>query len=235
MLRRSILVYTFTLLCMRASAQSVISAHAGLIHFFEGAISIDGRAVPAISGRFAEIPEGSLLSTNEGKAEILLGPETFLWLGPNSAIRMQRNRLADARVELLDGSAVVQSTELPPDNAVTLIQKDSQVRLSAHGLYRLDATLSQLTIRSGRADVSTGGESLVINASCRFALSSGLTTPLPKSEPDELEQWLQERQRAIGAANLNRIRMEDGAGKKRPHRRGRAYPEVMTPVPRRTW
>src|SRR2546428_13396763 len=100
MLRRSILVYTFTLLCMRASAQSLISAHAGLIHFFEGAISIDGRAVPAISGPFAEIPEGSLLSTNAGEAESLLGPATFLWLDPNSALSMQRHRLAAARVEL---------------------------------------------------------------------------------------------------------------------------------------
>jgi len=237
MLRRGVLVYTFTLLCIRASAQSVISAHAGLIHFFEGAISVDGRAVPAINGRFAEIPEGSLLNTNEGKAEILLGPVTILWLGPNSAIRMQRNSLADARVELLEGSAVVQSTELPPENAVTLIQKDSQVRLSAHGLYRIDATLSQLTVRSGQAEVTNGRESSVINAPGRVGLSSGLTTPLAKNEPDGLEQWVQERQRAIAAANLNSARMEDSAkpSKKRLRRRGRAYPAVMTPVPRRSW
>ena len=237
MLRRSVIVCTFTLLCVRASAQSVISAHAGLIHFFEGAVSIDGRAVPAINGRFAEIPEGSLLNTNEGRAEILLGPETILWLGQNGAIRMQRNSLADARVELLEGSAVVQSTELPPDNAVTLIQKDSQVRLSAHGLYRIDAGASQLTVRSGHAEVTNGRESSVISAPGRLAFSSGLTTPLRKSEPDGLEQWVLERQRAIAAANLNSARMEDSAkpSKKRQYRRGRAYPAGMTPVPRRTW
>ena len=237
MLRWDVIVSIFALLCIRASAQSVISAHSGLIHFFEGAISIDGRAVPPINGRFAEIPEGALLNTNEGKAEILLGPETFLWLGPNSAIRMQRNSLAEARVELIEGSAVVQSIELPPGNAVTLIQKDSQVRLSAQSLYRLDAHLSQLTVRRGQAGVSTGQESLVVNAPCRLAFSSGLITPLPKGEVDGLEQWVQERQRAIAAANLVRARMEESANpaKKRPRRHGHAYPGVMVPVPRRAW
>ena len=120
MLLRGVLVCTFTLLCIRASAQSVISTHSGLVHFFEGAISIDGRAVPPINGRFPEVPEGALLHTNEGNAEILLGPEIFLWLGRNSAIRMLRNSLADIRVELLEGSAIVQSAQLLPDNAVTL-------------------------------------------------------------------------------------------------------------------
>ena len=237
MLRWDVIVSIFALLCIRASAQSVISAHSGLIHFFEGAISIDGRAVPPISGRFAEIPEGSLLNTSDGKAEILLGPETFLWLGPNSAIRMQRNSLADARVELIEGSAVVQSIQLPPGNAVTLIQKESEVRLSAQSLYRLDANLSQLTVRNGQAGVSTGQASLVVNAPCRLAFSSGLMTPLPKGEGDRLEQWVQERQRAIAAANVTRVRMEDSTnpGKKRPRRRGHAYPGVMVPVPRRTW
>src|SRR4029077_14104819 len=134
MLPRGVFVSIFALLCIRASAQSVISAHSGLIHFFEGAISIDGRAVPPINGRYAEIPEGSLLNTNDGKAEILLGPETLLWLGPNSAIRLRQNSLADARVELLEGSAVIQSAQLPPGNTETLIHKDSEVRLSAYSL-----------------------------------------------------------------------------------------------------
>ena len=139
MLLRGVLVCTFTLLCIRASAQSVISTHSGLVHFFEGAISIDGRAVPPINGRFPEVPEGALLHTNEGNAEILLGPEIFLWLGQTSTIRMQGNSLIDTRVELIEGSAIVQATQITPDNGVTLIHKDSRVRLSAHSLYRIDA------------------------------------------------------------------------------------------------
>lgn len=235
--RQGILMAAFMLLCVRAWAQSVISAHAGLVHYFEGAISIDGQTVPAINGRFAEIAEGSVLNTNAGRAEILLGPEVFLWLAPYSAIRMQRSGLADARVELLEGSAVIQSVQLPADNAITLIQKDSQVRVSAHSLYHVDASLSELTVRNGEAGVTSGRENLVLNAPSSIALSSGLMTPLAKPEPGELEQWAQERQRAIAAANLARASMEDSGNstKKRPRRRSRAFPAVMAPVPRRTW
>src|SRR6266436_6532604 len=136
---RGILVFIFTLLCVRASAQSVISSHSGLVHFFEGGISIDGQAVSRINGRFPEIPEGSRLDTNDGRAEILLTPEVFLWLGRNSAIRMQRNSLEDTRVQLLEGSAIVQSKQLLPGNAVTLIHKGSQVSLPAYSRYRIDA------------------------------------------------------------------------------------------------
>jgi hypothetical protein len=140
---RGILVFIFTLLCVRGSAQSVISSHSGLVHFFEGGISIDGQAVSRINGRFPEIPEGSRLDTNDGRAEILLAPEVFLWLGRNSAIRMQRNSLEDTRVELLEGSAIVQSKQLLPGNAVTLIHKGSQVSLPAYSRYRIDPDSSE--------------------------------------------------------------------------------------------
>jgi hypothetical protein len=237
MVLRGVLVSTFTLLCIRASAQSVISAHSGLVHFFDGAISIDGRAVSPMNGRFPEVPEGALLHTDEGKAEILLGPEIFLWLGRTSTIRMQRNSLADTRVELLEGSAIVQSAQLPPDNAVTLIHEDSQVRLSAHSLYRIDALLSGLTVLQGQANVTNGGKILDIKEPCHMAFSSGLITPLSESEPDTLDGWARERRLAIAATNLNRVRTETSANraKNRPHRRGHAYPGGMAPVPRRTW
>jgi hypothetical protein len=237
MLLRSVLVSAVTLVCIRASAQSVISTHSGLVHFFEGAISIDGRAAPPINGRFPEVPEGALLQTNEGKAEILLGPEIFLWLGRTSTIRMQRNSLTDTRVELIEGSAIMQSAQLLPDNAVTLIHKNSHVKLSAHCLYRIDTLPSRLTVVQGQANVTNGGTTLVIKEPCHLAFSSGLITPLSEGEPDGLDRWAQERRRAIAAANLNRGRTETSADrtKNRPHRRGRAYPAVITPVPRRTW
>ncbi len=237
MLRRGVLVSTFTLLCIRASAQSVISTHSGLLQFFEGAISIDGRTVPPIKGRFPEIPESSVLNTNEGKAEILLDPEVFVWLDQNSAIRMQRNRLADTRVELLEGSAIIESLQLAPDSAVTLIQKNDELRLSARSLCRIDVASSQLTVLNGQAEVTNRRERLVINERRRIALSSGLISPLPNNQPDRLEQWVLERRRAIAAANLNRVRIEASAKptKKKPHRLVRAYPAVTLSVPRRTW
>src|SRR5207237_6937460 len=112
------------------------------------------------------------------------GPETFLWLGRSSTIRMQRNSVADTRLELLEGSAIVQSKQLPSENVVTLSHQDSDVQLSANSLYRIDALPSRLTVLHGQANVTNGGTTLVINKPCNLAISSGLITPLSANEPD---------------------------------------------------
>jgi hypothetical protein len=236
MLCRGVFVCVYTLVCMRTSAQSVISTHSGLVHFSEGTVSIDGRTVFPINGRFPEIREGSLLDTNEGKVEILLAPEVFLWLSQNSKICMQRNSLADTRVELLEGSAVVQSTELLPDNRVTLVYKGSQVLLSAHTLYRIDAPSSQLTVLMGEATVTQGADSLVVSEPARFAMSTGQFTVLPKSEPDGFDQWTLERRRVIASARLNRgLETRTDLADKNNRRRSHSYRAVFVPIPRRTW
>jgi len=228
---RSVLASTFVLFCMRASPQSVISTHSGLVNFFEGDISIDGRPVPQINGRFPEVPEGSLLTTNDGRVEILLAPEVFLWLGRHSAIRMQRNSLRDARIDVLAGAAIIQSAQLPPSDAVTLIYREFQVRLSTQSLYRIDASL-ELSVRRGEANVTNGVGSFVLTGPRRLIFSSGLTTTLPDGEPDYLDQWALERRQTLASA-LARGEAGANAAKRRP-RIHRAYPAVMLPIPRRT-
>lgn len=230
---RSVLASTFVLFCVRASAQSVISAHSGLVNVFEGDISIDGRPVPEINGRFPEIPQGSLLTTNDGRAEILLAPEVFLWLGRHSAMRMQRNSLADIRVELLEGAAIIQSSRLPSDNAVTLIQSEFQVRLSAQSLYRIDASF-ELTVLHGEANVTNGLESFILTGPRRFMFPSRLIATPSDGEPDSLDQWALERRQTI-ASDLNRGAEAGANSTKRRARTRHAYPAVMLPVPRRTW
>lgn len=131
----------FSLLCIRASAQSIISTRAGLVYFAEGGVAIDGRSITPIKSRFPEIPDGSLLTTDAtARAEILLGPEVFLWLGPNSSVRMRRNTLEDTVVEIVGGSAIIESRQLPSGDSVTVIFNASEIRLAPHVIHRFDAS-----------------------------------------------------------------------------------------------
>src|SRR5882724_12161096 len=61
-----------------SSAQTIVSAHSGVVHFFEGAVSIDGRALEQKFGRFDELKPGSELRTDRGRAEVLLTPGVLL-------------------------------------------------------------------------------------------------------------------------------------------------------------
>jgi hypothetical protein len=232
MLLRAVLLSILTLLSSPVSAQSVLSTHSGLIHFFEGPVSVDGQAVSPVNGRFQQIPEGGVLETNAGRAEILLGPELFLWLAPNSSVKMLRNSLDDIRVELLSGTAIVRSAELLPDNAVTLVQHDAAVRLSPKGFYRLDAASSALTIVNGEATLTLGTDNLVVNQPRRVLLLSGAIDSIPKTQPDALDLWVKQRRRAISEFNQHSNRTVASANpeKGKRSRFGRLGP-ILPPFP----
>ncbi len=64
------------------------------------------------AGQFPNIKENEVFRTTEGMAEVLLTPGVFLRLGENSSIRMISSKLTDTRVEVLNGSAMVECDDL---------------------------------------------------------------------------------------------------------------------------
>src|SRR4051812_40320972 len=67
-----------------AHAQSVISAHSGLIHYVEGQTFLDSNPVEVKISKFPEMKENMELTTKDGRAEVLLNPGAFLRVGENS-------------------------------------------------------------------------------------------------------------------------------------------------------
>src|SRR6266850_2185249 len=61
-----------------AFAQSVISAHSGLIHYVECRVLLDGKPVEVKITSFPAIKEGTELRTEDGRAEVLLNPSVIL-------------------------------------------------------------------------------------------------------------------------------------------------------------
>src|SRR6202023_2900303 len=119
-----------------AFAQTVISAHSGLIHYVEGRVLLDGKPVEVKIANFPEVKPDMELRTEDGRAEVLLNPGVFLRLAENSAIRMVANKLTDTKVEFLSGSAMIESTrELSQkENFVSIIYKGSTAHLRKSGI-----------------------------------------------------------------------------------------------------
>jgi hypothetical protein len=90
-------------------AQSVISVRSGLINFSERAVFIDNQAVVIRSGRYVSMKDGSTLLTRDGRAELLLTPNAYLWIGQNSGLLMISGDRSGTQVELLSGSAILDS------------------------------------------------------------------------------------------------------------------------------
>src|SRR5580693_8300692 len=142
------------LLGLPALAQSVISAHSGLVHFSDGAVFLDDQRVEQKAGKFGQMNNGSELRTEEGRAEVLLTPGTFLRVGANSSVRMVSNQLDDTRIELLRGSAVLdQGSDTLADTSVTVLYNLDEVHIKQPGRYRFDSQPPQVKVESGDAEV----------------------------------------------------------------------------------
>jgi hypothetical protein len=192
------------------SAQSVTSAHSGTLHYFEGDVSIDGAQVQSKVGRFSEIKEQGVLRTAQGRAEVLLTPGVFLRVGENSAIKMLDNRLISTRVELLSGTAMVESDDPQTsikDSPVSLIYKDYEIRMVKHGLVEMTSDPAQMKVYKGEAVVNTENDRATVKEGRLLPFSAALLTEnFNDKVGDDLYLWTRDRSQSVSAANMSSAR-----------------------------
>jgi len=197
-----------------ADAQSVISAHSGVIHYFEGSVYLGDQPLESHLGKFSSVPQGGELRTEKGRAEVLLTPGVFLRMGESTKIRMVSNQLSDTRVELRAGSAIVDSTEPSSGTSVTLLYGNWSMRFPEQGLYRVDSNPPVLRVLRGKAEVSTGskGDSVLISQGMSLPFAQVLV-PAPSTDHprDALSTWAEGRQQSISADNAIAANIQDPA------------------------
>src|SRR5579864_1421101 len=108
--------------------QAAAPAIPGTINYIEGQVRLEGRALTAKSAGSVQLEPNQTLSTDHGKAEILLTPGVFLRVGDNSEVRMVSPELANTQVELLNGEAMVEATEVLNGNNITVVDHGAITR-----------------------------------------------------------------------------------------------------------
>jgi len=194
-----------TLAAGSACAQYVISSHSGVIQYVEGRALLADKPVDPKFGQFPDIKENQEFRTEDGRAEILLTPGVFLRLGENSAIRMLSTRLTDTRVEVLSGSAVVESNEIPKDNAIQLVFKNDTIRLQKQGLYRLDTEPAHFQVFEGEAVVADTSGQLTLHGGKQTNLAGALMAESfdhKADDQDALYRWSDRRASYVAQANV---------------------------------
>jgi FecR protein len=203
-----------TLLTRPCVAQSVISTHSGVVHYFEGAVYLGDQPLQSHPGKFPAMTKGAELRTEQGRAEVLLTPGVFVRIGERSAIRMVDNDLSHTRVELLTGSAIVNSAEPTSATPVTLSYRDWSVRVLEQGVYRLDSDPPHLWVPQGSAEVSAGaqGSSLLVETGMDLPFAAVLVPEQTVTQPrDALSAWAEGRQQSISADNAIAANIQDPA------------------------
>jgi hypothetical protein len=191
------------LLCLSARSQEVVSAHAGTVHFSEGAVLLDDQPIERKAAIFPSIKEGSTLRTEKGRAEILLTPGVVLRIDENSAIRMASTSLMDTQVEFLRGSAIIDSQNAPDAPPIALLYERCRIRFPKPGIYRLDSDTGVLQAYSGEVQITTPeGKSRSVDVSKLFFFDVwAVTNRVGEPNEDEFCDWARGRAEAIAAEN----------------------------------
>jgi hypothetical protein len=173
-----------------------ISARAGTINYQRGAIYVDDQLVYATYGDHPpfQMKNGQRLRIENGTVELLLGAGVYLrMLGP-SAIRMQQTQLADARVVVENGSALIEVAGMNPDARLRVICGESSTEIKRDGSYRFDAPAEamagKLRIFNGEATVMRNGIAVKGRTGLAIDLAAGLqSSKFDLRAGDALQAW----------------------------------------------
>jgi hypothetical protein len=197
------------------TAQTVISARAGLLNYTEGCVLLDGKYLESKRSRLIHLAPGQHLRTGDGHAEIMLGPEVFLRLGFESEAEMVSTDLETPQVRLRGGSALIDANGLADQSPVSVLVGSAEVRLVKKGLYRFDMPLQgpqAVTVWDGRALVVTENHEKTIPEKHGVELGENpknlVARRVEHEKKDALDNWNHERASAIAELNGELLRKQ---------------------------
>jgi hypothetical protein len=188
------------------------TAQPGSLNYVEGHVAIGDQPVDAQAIGATMLQPGQSLTTNNGKAEILLTPGVFLRLDDTSAVQMVAAGLTDTEVTLQQGRAMVEVTEIHPENNLRITEDGVSTQLLKTGLYDFDATQNQIRVFSGKAAVLDGDREVTVEGGHQVDLNVEGKLKTEKFNKDDykesdLYRWSSLRSSYLAEANVDAARV----------------------------
>jgi hypothetical protein len=180
-----------------------VSAKPGGLNYIEGQAYIDGSPISDKGLRSTFLNANQTLSTDTGKAEILLTPGVFLRIGDDSAVRMISPSLTDTKVEVKRGEAMIEAAGLLKDNNIQVLDHGATITLAKNGLYRFNAdSTPTAAVLDGKAMVQVGEKKIHLKKGRETVLSEALKAEkFDKKKEDDLYAWSNVRSQYVAAAS----------------------------------
>jgi hypothetical protein len=184
-------------------ATAAIPPRPGVVNYVEGQAAINGRTITSRDVGTAVLDENQILSTVQGKVEILLTPGVFLRLNNNGEVRMISPRLTDTSVELRRGEALVEAAGLLKENHVTVLEHGATTTLIKDGLYSFNADLGRVSVYDGEAMVREEDHTVALKKGKDVNLGGPLkAVKFDRHQMDDLYAWSSLRSQYESQANM---------------------------------
>ncbi|HZS51126.1 MAG TPA: hypothetical protein VFA54_09715 [Bryobacterales bacterium] len=182
----------------------------GALNYIEGQVYVDGRPLPPGAVRSTVLAPHQVLQTGQGKAELLLTPGVFLRVGDGSEMRMSSAGLADVKVAVIRGSAMLEAAELFKENNLAVSVGEATAKVEKKGLYEFSASQPAIAVLDGKAVVYQDDSHVTVQKNEEVLLEQH---PLKARKLDEktiqadpLYRWSKLRSEYLARANIDTAR-----------------------------
>lgn len=185
------LVFAMMMQLASHSTSFMISTKAGVVNYVQGAANVKAATVAKA---------GKVISTgHDGAAEILLNPGSYLRMGADSQVILEKVDLYDIAVRIVQGSAVIEATGFTKDVPLSVTSGNLKMQIIKDGIY-LFADGKVVVVEGKIRDASNG---LVYGKGYAISDDAGYRAQKVKTFTTALELWSQQRDATIQAANIN--------------------------------
>ncbi|HUI84057.1 MAG TPA: FecR domain-containing protein [Candidatus Binatia bacterium] len=200
---------------LSAPAWAATPALPGTLNYVEGKAAIGTETLNAKSVGSVSMEAGQTLTTERGKAEILLTPGVFLRVGDNSAATLVSPSLTDTEVALSKGQAMVEVAEMHKDNLLRVQEDGATTQLLKTGLYAFDADNGNVQVFKGEALVQDGDREIKVKGGHQLDVANTARLKPAKFdkaryEDTDLYRFSNLRSEYLAEANVDAARMYYG-------------------------
>ena len=192
---------------LSALAWGANPAQPGSINYIEGQAFLGAQPLASNAVGSAVVSAGQTISTDTGRAEVLLTPGIFLRIDNNSSAALASATLTNVDVRLLKGQATVEVDEIHRQNNVRIDIGDATTTLTKKGLYAFNADQGQIQVLKGEAVVGLGRERVKLSDDHLLNLAdpSGKTVKVDKNADaqNDFYQWSSLRSQYLSEANTD--------------------------------
>jgi FecR protein len=168
-----------------------VSARPGAVNYIEGHASLNGNEISQKTLGKTFLNANDTLSTDLGKAEVLLTPGVFLRIGENSQIRMVSPSLTNTQVEVMKGEAMLEVADLSKDNNIEILDRGASLRIEKTGLYRVSADdPPTASVIEGKAELNFGDKKVALGKGRETVIAANLKAEkFDAKREDDLYAW----------------------------------------------
>jgi len=195
------------LLAVAVAAGQGTNARPGAVNFVEGQVALAGAPLAAGALEAIEVGNGQTLSTEQGRAEVLLTPGAFLRLGDHAAVKMTSASGENPRVELVSGQAVLEVVQLGTGR-LDVIDGQARVTVERAGIYEFHAGQPSVAVIAGKARVVENDRTVELGHGRELtwagnAAANAVKLPHGRSADDSLYAWSRQRAQAASDSSVN--------------------------------